>query len=75
MKLFVRLFSASALASIAWAGTMFLGGYPDSVLVVDEGQGKVVDKVHLDTGLPMSMRLSEDKKRSSSPPTTIAALR
>jgi DNA-binding beta-propeller fold protein YncE len=63
MKLFVRLFSASALASIALAGTMFLGGYPDSVLVVDEGRGKVVDKIHLDTGLPMSMRLSEDKKK------------
>jgi DNA-binding beta-propeller fold protein YncE len=62
MQLFT-LFSASALASIAWGGTIFLGGYPDSVLVVDEAQGKVVDKIHLETGLPTSMRLSEDKKK------------
>jgi DNA-binding beta-propeller fold protein YncE len=63
MKDLFRLFSASALASIAWGGTIFLGGYPDSILVVDEGQGKVVDKIHLGTGLPMSMRLSDDKKQ------------
>lgn len=43
-------------------GTLFVGAYPDWVLVVDEAQGKVVDKIHMDTGLPRSLRLSSDKK-------------
>src|SRR5271166_2223783 len=63
MKQLLTLFSVSTLASVAWGGTIFLGGYPDSILVVDEAQGKVVDKIHLETGLPMSLRLSDDKKK------------
>lgn len=61
-----QLFASSlfcALASFAWGGTLYLGGYPNSILVFDEGQGKVVDKIHLETGLPTSMHLSEDKKK------------
>jgi len=63
MKHIVTIFLAGALASLAQGGTLFLGGYPDWVLVVDESQGKVVDKIHLETGLPTSMHLSEDKKK------------
>jgi DNA-binding beta-propeller fold protein YncE len=63
MKHLVTIFLAGALASLAQGGTLFLGGYPDWVLVVDESQGKVVDKIHLETGLPTSMHLSEDKKK------------
>ena len=52
-----------SMASVpAMAGTLFCGAYPNWVLVIDEAQGKVVDKIHLDTGLPTSIRLSHDKK-------------
>ena len=54
-----------ALAGV-WAtaqgATLFLGGYPSSLLVFDEGKGAVVDKIPLTTGLPVSIRLSNDKK-------------
>ncbi len=33
-------------------GTIFCGAYPDSVLVIDEAQGKVVDEIKMVTGLP-----------------------
>ena len=49
----------SALAS---GGTIFAGAYPDRILVIDEGQGKVVDTIHLVTGLPRGLRLSYDRK-------------
>jgi DNA-binding beta-propeller fold protein YncE len=32
------------------------------VLVIDEAQGKVIDKIHMETGLPRSLRLSPDHK-------------
>lgn len=44
------------------AGTLFCGAYPDWVLVIDESQGKITDKIHLTTGLPRSLRLSPDRK-------------
>lgn len=43
-------------------GTIFCGAYPDSVLVIDEAQGKVIDEIKLATGLPRSLRLSPDHK-------------
>jgi DNA-binding beta-propeller fold protein YncE len=46
----------------AQASTLFMGAYPNSILVFDEAQGKVVDRIPLATGLPTSMRLSADKK-------------
>jgi hypothetical protein len=52
-----------AFSPLAGGGTLFLGGYPNSILVVDESQGKVVDRIPLATGLPMTMRLSEDRKK------------
>src|SRR5215471_19732954 len=44
-------------------GALFLGAYPDSVLVVDEAKGQITDRIHLDTGLPTSLRLSLDRKK------------
>jgi DNA-binding beta-propeller fold protein YncE len=44
------------------AGTLFCGAYPNLVLVIDEAQGKVVDRIKLETGLPTSVRLSHDRK-------------
>jgi len=49
-------------AALCRGGTLFCGAYPDLVLVIDEAQGKVVDKIKLVTGLPRSLRLSPDKK-------------
>ncbi len=46
----------------ASAGTLFCGAYPNWVLVIDEAQGKVIDKIKLETGLPLGVRLSQDKK-------------
>ncbi|MEO8594857.1 MAG: hypothetical protein ABI759_16175 [Candidatus Solibacter sp.] len=60
MKRLAVLLAASA-ASLA-AGTLFSGSYPNLVLVIDEGQGKIVDTILLETGLPTSIRLSQDKK-------------
>jgi DNA-binding beta-propeller fold protein YncE len=63
MKHVFAILIGCALASLAQGGTLFLGGYPDKVLVFDESQGKVVDTIHLETGLPTSMHISEDKKK------------
>ena len=57
------LFALLALScAVCRGGILFCGAYPDSVLVVDEAQGKVVDEIKLVTGLPRSLRLSADKK-------------
>src|SRR3984957_1771921 len=45
------------------AATLFMGGYPNSVLVFDEAKGQIVDRIPLTTGLPTSMRLSMDRKK------------
>lgn len=59
------VFTISALALSllnAHAATLFMGAYPSSILIFDEAQGKVVDRIPLVTGLPTSMKLSLDKK-------------
>lgn len=59
------LFTISALAlslSTAHAATLYMGAYPSSILIFDEAQGKVIDRIPLVTGLPTSMKLSLDKK-------------
>jgi hypothetical protein len=62
MKL-IRFASLFAFAlGLTQASTLFMGAYPNSILVFDEAQGKVVDHIPLTTGLPTSMRLSADKK-------------
>ncbi len=53
----------SAFASVVSAGTLYLPAYPSQVLVFDEGKGQIVDKIPLETGTPMSIRLSPDRKR------------
>jgi len=50
------------LCAAAPGATIFMGAYPDSVIVFDEGKGQVVEKIPLVTGLPTSMRLSLDRK-------------
>ena len=54
----VALFS-----SVAPAATLFMGAYPDSIIVFDEGKGQIAERIPLSTGLPTSMRLSLDRKK------------
>ena len=61
MKPLLSLLALSC--GLAHGATIFLGGYPDRVLVFDEAKGQVVDKIPLVTGLPTSMRLSLDRKK------------
>ena len=63
MKQLFAIVLVCACASLLRGNTLLLGGYPNTILVFDEGQGKVVDKIHLETGLPTSMRLSGDRKK------------
>jgi len=59
-----RLLTLLALLSpLACAGTIYLGAYPNSVIVFDEAKGQIVDRIHLTTGLPTSLRLSQDRKK------------
>src|SRR5262245_50380244 len=61
MKKTLSILTASL--SLARGGTLFLGAYPDCVLVFDEAKGQIVDRIHLETGLPTSLRLSFDRKK------------
>lgn len=45
------------------ASTLFMGSYPDKMLVMDEATGAVKDRITLASGLPTSMRLSNDKSK------------
>jgi DNA-binding beta-propeller fold protein YncE len=63
MKIQKALFLLALVCGAASGATLFLGAYPDSIIVFDEGKGQVVDKVKLTTGLPTSMRLSLDRKK------------
>ena len=54
--------AAAVLATPVAAATLFLGSYPDSLLVFDERRGAVTGKVKLESGLPTSMQLSPDGK-------------
>lgn len=46
----------------ARAATLFMGSYPNSVLVFDEAKGAVVQHIPLESGLPTSLRQSADRK-------------
>jgi len=44
-------------------GLVYVGALPSQVLVFDEDQEKVVDRIPLHTGVPRRLRLSYDKKK------------
>ncbi len=52
------LLSCTAMAQ----GTLFLGTWPNQIQVVDEKQQKVVDHIHLSTGIAHGVQLSRDRK-------------
>jgi DNA-binding beta-propeller fold protein YncE len=45
------------------AATLFVGAYPNLVLVVDEGTGQILERITVSTGVPRSLRLSQDRKK------------
>src|SRR5437879_2207355 len=47
----------------ASGATVFVGAYPDSIIMFDEARGQIVDRIRLSTGLPTGMRLSQDRKK------------
>jgi DNA-binding beta-propeller fold protein YncE len=51
-----------SLSASVHASTLFLGAYPDQVLVFDDAKGVIEKRIQLSTGLPMSLSLSVDKK-------------
>jgi DNA-binding beta-propeller fold protein YncE len=63
MKTLLCVLTLLILLSVEGLGaTLFLGAYPDSIIIFDEGKGQIVDRIPLTTGLPTSMRLSQDRK-------------
>ena len=63
MKSFIlRMLPFLACAMSLNAATLFMGAYPNSVLVFDETKGQIIDRIPLTTGLPTSIKLSFDKK-------------
>jgi DNA-binding beta-propeller fold protein YncE len=61
MKTLVSL--VTLCITVAPAATLFLGAYPNSIMVFDEAKGQIIDRIALSTGLPTSMRLSIDRKQ------------
>lgn len=57
------LFAALAAQSAAFAGTLYIGGWPKHIFVVDESSRKVVDRIETKTGIPRSLQLSADRKK------------
>src|SRR5271168_4010955 len=50
------------LAGVAPGATLYMGTYHDTVIAFDEAKGQIVTTIPLTTGLPSSLRLSQDKK-------------
>jgi DNA-binding beta-propeller fold protein YncE len=55
--------AALPVAAPASAATLFMGSYPDTLLVFEEDKAAVTGKIRLETGLPTAMRLSDDGRR------------
>ena len=47
----------------AGTGTMYLGGFPNQIWVIDEATEQVVDVIEVSIGTPRSLTLSEDRSR------------
>lgn len=53
----------SLMSSQAHAATIVLGGYPDQLQFIDDHDGRVIQKVKMETGLPSNIQLSADGKK------------
>jgi DNA-binding beta-propeller fold protein YncE len=47
----------------ARGGLMYIGTWPNKILVIDEAQQKVIGEILLQTGTPFQFTLSQDKKK------------
>jgi DNA-binding beta-propeller fold protein YncE len=56
-------FAQSQPPKAAAGALLYIGTWPKNVLVIDEAQGKVVDRITLHTGTPQGLTLSYDKKK------------
>jgi hypothetical protein len=45
------------------AGTLYMGGWPDRIFVIDEASGKVTGNIPLKHGAPRALHLSGDRKK------------
>lgn len=54
---------AITLSASVQGGTIFLPGYPDKILAIDESTRKVVDKIPSEIGIPTSISRSYDRKK------------
>ncbi|MFM2370574.1 MAG: hypothetical protein RIS85_296 [Pseudomonadota bacterium] len=65
LGLYLATLTSGLLAgtTAAQGSTLFMGSYPDKMLIVDEATGAVKDRITLASGLPTSMRLSNDSKK------------
>ena len=60
----VALLAAAPPAKIiAGTGTLFVGGWPNKIFVIDEATEKITGAIDIATGDPTRMVLSRDKKR------------
>jgi hypothetical protein len=55
--------ASSAIAQQKAGGMLYIGAWPRVILVIDEVQDKVVDRIQLQTGTPQGLSLSYDKKK------------
>src|SRR5215471_940048 len=62
MRLCFWLILAAACGH-AVGGTIFLPGYPDRILVIDEATQKIVDKIPSEIGIPTGITRSYDRKK------------
>src|SRR5437763_899808 len=57
----ILVFAGMSVA--AHAGTIFLPGYPDRILVIDETSRQIVDRIPSEIGIPSGLTRSYDRKK------------
>lgn len=55
--------TADTLPVSPGTGTLFIGGYPNEIWVIDEAKAEIVDTIPLEIGLPRRLILSRDGAR------------
>lgn len=54
---------ASTLTTMPGNGTMYIGGYPNSIWIIDEATAKVTETIPLKIGLPRRLVMTKDASR------------
>jgi len=57
------IFAFAVLCAAAQAGTIFLPGYPDRILVVDEATRRIIDRIPSEIGIPTGVTRSYDRRK------------